>query len=450
MKPVDRYSIGYELARTWVRFTFKNLFYRSWKLRGLENIDFSKPILFAANHQNALMDALHLVLVSKAQPIFLARADIFKKKPIARILNWMKIMPVYRIRDGFDSLQKNDEIFQKCAKILAKGSSMVIFPEGNHGSQRNLRILKKGLARVAFGAEKATDFTLGLQVVPVGIDYSDYEKFRTRVTISIGNPIAVSQFKADFEEDVQKGYRALNDAIRVELEPHMIEIPWNDMYEGVMDSRTIFGKEFAEKNGLPYQSTFNKFDSDKKFIETIAEAHTKDPEQTVKTFKKIATYFKLLKRSKLRDHIPANAPYGFFKLFLDVILLIIASPIFLYGFLNHFLAFFVPDKLSRTLIKDRQFRSSVAYVLAFVVILPLTYLILGIVAQVIYDTWWITLVYLITLVPFGIFAIHYSFFFKKTIARIAYMRQLRRKNSKLMKILEIRSGILEELRQIIA
>ena len=444
MKRVDRYSVGYEIARTWVRITIRGFFYRSWKIRGLENVDLSKPTLFASNHQNALMDALNMGISTKAQSIFLTRADIFKKPIIARILNWMKLMPVYRIRDGFDSLQKNDEVFQQCAKILGNGSSIVIFPEGNHGSQRNLRMLKKGLARVAFGAELATDFSLGLQVVPIGIDYSNYEKFRTRVTISVGTPIEVKQFQKDFEKDQQKGYKALNNAIRENLLPLMIEIPINELYEGIMRSRTLYGASYANNNSLPYQTTFNKFDSDKGLIKAITEKYEQNPEETAKTCKKAATYFKLLKRSKLREHVPANAPYGFFRLTLDLLILLIGSPLFLYGFINHIFVFLVPDKLSRTLIKDRQFRSSVAYVLAFVVLLPVTYILQLLAAQLIFHNWQITLGYFISLAPFGILAIHYSFYFKKTFARIAYMRQLRKKNPQLEKLLALRESLIEE------
>ena len=57
------------------------------------------------------MDALAVLFTHNGQPVFLARADIFKKKMIAAILYFLKILPVYRIRDGFSSLKANDEIF---------------------------------------------------------------------------------------------------------------------------------------------------------------------------------------------------------------------------------------------------------------------------------------------------------------------------------------------------
>ena len=52
---------------------------------GVENINPDDHLIFAPNHQNALMDALAVLFTHKGQPVFLARADIFKKKAIASV-----------------------------------------------------------------------------------------------------------------------------------------------------------------------------------------------------------------------------------------------------------------------------------------------------------------------------------------------------------------------------
>ncbi|MCK5821153.1 MAG: 1-acyl-sn-glycerol-3-phosphate acyltransferase [Bacteroidales bacterium] len=449
MKPVENYSVGINAARYWVRFTSIKLFYRSWKMRGLDNIDPNRPKIFIANHQNALMDALNVGFLLKAQPIFLARADIFEKKSIARIFNWMKMIPIYRIRDGFDSLQKNDEVFEQCARVLGKGMNLVIFPEGNHGDQRHLRAFKKGMARVAFGAEKARDNKLNLDIIPVGIDYSHYENFRARVTLSVGNPVAVEPFSELHKENAQKGLKALNEEVRKNLVPHMIDVPWKNIYDGVMGVRTLYGARYAKKNSLPYKTSFNRFDADKSLIANIGASLEKSPEKTEAVCKKTATYFKILNRSKLRDHIPANAPYGTFRLFRNLLFLTIGLPFFLYGLINNFLIFLIPDRLSRSLIKDPQFRSSIAYVLAFVVLMPIFYTLQTLIIHWTFDLWWAPWVYLLSLIPFGLFAIYYSFWFKKARAKVGYSIKSRKKDTGLMKLLDLRKSLIEELDQLI-
>src|SRR6056297_3984123 len=94
---------------------------------------------------------------------FFWRVHIFKHPLIARILTFLKLLPIYRIRDGYESLQRNDWILEKVGDLLQHKRSLVIFPEGNHSAERRLRPLKKGICRIAFQAEEKNDFNLGLQ-----------------------------------------------------------------------------------------------------------------------------------------------------------------------------------------------------------------------------------------------------------------------------------------------
>ncbi len=67
-------------------------------------------------------------------------------------------------------------------------------PEGNHSRYRRLRTLKKGISRIVFLAEETNNFKLNIKIIPVGIDYSNYINFRSRLFINYGEPINVSDF----------------------------------------------------------------------------------------------------------------------------------------------------------------------------------------------------------------------------------------------------------------
>ena len=97
---IEKYSARYALLKSAAGFWHNNVFYRKVIVLGRENINPDDPLIFAPNHQNALMDALAVLFTHKGQPVFLARADIFKRKTIAAILYFLKILPVYRIREG--------------------------------------------------------------------------------------------------------------------------------------------------------------------------------------------------------------------------------------------------------------------------------------------------------------------------------------------------------------
>jgi len=170
---IEKYSARYALLKTFAGFWHNNVFYRKVIVHGRENINPDHHLIFAPNHQNALMDALAVLFTHKGQPIFLARADIFKRKSIAAILYFLKILPVYRIRDGFSSLKSNDEIFSKTIDVLKHKNGLVILPEGDHSGFRRLRQLKKGICRIAFQSDEATGYNLKIKIIPVGIEFSN-------------------------------------------------------------------------------------------------------------------------------------------------------------------------------------------------------------------------------------------------------------------------------------
>ena len=79
------------------------------------------------------------------QVVFLARADIFKGKMLIRILTFLNIMPIYRIRDGYENVKRNDEVFEKTNQVMRnRYNPLGIFPEGNHGDRRRLTEPCKG------------------------------------------------------------------------------------------------------------------------------------------------------------------------------------------------------------------------------------------------------------------------------------------------------------------
>ena len=168
---IEKYSAGYALLKSVAGFWHNNVFYRKVIVLGRENINPNDPVIFAPNHQNALMDAMAVLFTNKGQNVFLARADIFKKKTVAAILYFLKILPVYRIRDGFSSLKGNDEIFIKTIDVLKNKNGLVILHEGDHAGFRRLRQLKKGICRVAFQSDEATGFNLNIKIIPVGIEF---------------------------------------------------------------------------------------------------------------------------------------------------------------------------------------------------------------------------------------------------------------------------------------
>ena len=79
---------------------------------------------------------------------YLTRADIFKKKIASNFFKSVYMLPIYRQRDGVNTVKKNEEVFDYCFDILNNKGNIIIFPEGNHSNIKKLRSLKKGIARI--------------------------------------------------------------------------------------------------------------------------------------------------------------------------------------------------------------------------------------------------------------------------------------------------------------
>jgi len=168
--------------------------YRRIEYVGLEKVPKDSAVIYAPNHANALMDALVILAIDEKPKVFVARADIFRNPKIARILYFLRIMPIMRIRDGMEEVRKNDVTIHKSADVLKDGVPFCILPEGTHRAKHSLLPLGKGIFRIAIEAQELLAGEMPVYVVPVGLEYGNYFRFRSTVLIQVGDPINVRDY----------------------------------------------------------------------------------------------------------------------------------------------------------------------------------------------------------------------------------------------------------------
>ena len=395
---IEKYSAGYALLKSVAGFWHNNVFYRKVIVLGRENINPGDALIFAPNHQNALMDALAVLFTHKGQPVFLARADIFKRKTIAAILYFLKILPVYRIRDGFSSLKGNDEIFTKTIDVFKNKNGLVILPEGDHAGFRRLRQLKKGICRVAFQSDEATGFSLKIKIIPVALEFSNYSRFRQVLTVEYGKPIEVSEYFDSYKVNPERALNELRSRLSEEMKGIMVHIEEDD-YEAIDELRGMINGRFSDDIRFP------KLFRDRILVNKMNQIKVSDPAlyericslslEIKKKAKELNTDYRLLEKKK--------HPMGW--LIAGMIGIVLTFPLFIYGNIFNLTFLEIPNLQIRK-IKDPQFHSSIRYgislVLAFV-FLPL-YLILSL---FIFSSWWLGLLIFLTLPMSGLFAWNY-------------------------------------------
>ena len=416
---IEKYSAGYALLKTVAGFWHNNVFYRKVIVMGRDNINPDDPLIFAPNHQNALMDALAVLFTHSGQPVFLARADIFKKKMIAAVLYFLKILPVYRIRDGFSSLKANDEIFLKTIDVLKNKNGVVILPEGDHAGFRRLRQLKKGICRVAFQSDEATGFNLKIKIIPVGIEYSNYTRYRQVLTVAYGKPLDVSEYHEIYRESPERALNELRSRLSDEMKSNMIHIPEED-YEALDELRSMINGRFGDDIRFP------KLFRDRLLIEKLNLLKVSDQPvydricslslQIKKKTRKLKIDYRLLEKKK--------HPLGW--LIAGILGIVLTFPLFIYGNIFNLTFLQIPNLQIRK-IKDPQFHSSVKYgislALAFV-FLPV-YLIL---ALILFAPWWFGIMIFLSLPLSGLFAWDYYLVFKRIKGGFKASRLIREKD----------------------
>jgi 1-acyl-sn-glycerol-3-phosphate acyltransferase len=425
---IEKYSAGYALLKTMAGFWHNNVFYRRVIVLGSENINPNDHLIFAPNHQNALMDALAVLFTHSGQPVFLARADIFRKKVIAAILYFLKILPVYRLRDGFSSLKGNDDIFLKTIDVLKNRNGVVILPEGDHAGFRRLRQLKKGICRVAFQSDEATGFNLKMKIIPVGIEFSNYSRVRSVLTVAYGKPIEVSEYYESYKLNPERALNELRSRLSNELKSIMVHIESEEDYEAIDELRDIINGPYSDSIKFP------KLERDRILVSKLNNLKSSDPA----IYEKICSLSLKIKKKACELNISYRLlrkkrhPLGW--LVAGVIALIATFPLFLYGNIFNLTFLHLPD-LQVKKIKDPQFHSSVRYgislALAFV-FLPL-YLIISL---FIFSSWWMGLLIFLTLPASGFFAWVYFLEYRRIMGGFRVRKLIRQKNSEFLHLKE--------------
>lgn len=195
---MTRKKIWYHFVKNYIRiglsFYFKNI-----QIEGKENIPDKKAILFVANHQNALIDPFLIGATNQRIFHYLTQAQVFKNSFAHTLLSSINMIPVYRMRDGYDTLSKNEDTFQKCYRILDDNEAILIFAEGSHNLQRRVRALSKGFTRIAFGALEHNPKN-EIDIIPIGFNYNDAKEYGSKVSVHYGKPISVNYYKDNFDK----------------------------------------------------------------------------------------------------------------------------------------------------------------------------------------------------------------------------------------------------------
>ena len=387
----------YTVLKPWACWAITHS-YRKCQTHGEENIPTDGSVLLSPNHCNTLMDALVVLRAYKKQTVFGARADIFNKPLIAKFMFFARILPMVRQRDGLRNVLKNKDTQETIVETLENNIRFCMYPEGTHRAKHSLQGLGKGIFRAALAANEKFGDEKPVYIVPVGIEYGDYFRYRTTSLINYGKPINVTEFvkELDLENEAQ-----VMEALRKELSSCMTELFTYFKYDENYDAKWTLTKMLAirdRKKGYGDFGTdlYEDMLRNRQIASDIEKAMEEHPEEMAELLAEVKSFE--IKRKKAGISI-----YAFKKKSNPVMnavgkgfAALLGLPYFLYSAVTNLplwaTAFFVRGK-----VRDKAFRNTVS----FGVKLAMTTILFPIYAALAFclAPWWLALTLLILWLP---------------------------------------------------
>ena len=440
------YSMGYAFVRNFIAVPGFKLFYRNIHVIGAEKVPDEGPIVFTPNHQNALMDAMCILCTKNRQPVFVARADIFQKPVIIKALHSLRILPIYRKRDGVNTSDNNQETFDIILKVLHHGRSVGIMPEGTHSEIKHLRALQKGVFRIAMKAQEEYGNRPGVKIIPVGLEYGDLVKFRSDVIIKYGEAIDLSGYYDLYTENPNRAFKVLQDLLTERMKEGMIHIENQTYYTEIEQMRVIYARQAARKMGLDYNNGENQLHIQQSIIAAMENLATDNPGAMEILCSKIRSYLAILKNCRIDDQQVAK-PFSLPALILHFLLIFLGIPIWISGTLMNYIPYRIAYWGSHK-VKDPQFISSVQYVIGLIVY-PLFQIILAILFIIFIPCIWGKLVMILLPVPLGVMTYNIYMSVGTLTKRWIFWRGMRKKDPSILQASALRKTIFDILDKMI-
>lgn len=392
----------YQVLKIIVKVALR-IYFSETKIKNRERLQFKGPAIVVSNHQNTLMDVLVTAAPARAQFYFLANAGLFKSKFGNWFFNTFYCIPIERTLDTNGKPTNNEANFARVHQHLENGGTIYIAPEGTSWMKRHLHPLKTGTARIAFSAEQKNDYGLDLQILPLGLNYSDHNGFRSQLFIKVGEPLYMRDFREMYAADPIQAVRHVTDLLEAQMRELMLHT--RD------DAEDALLKKLEEilQNNTPLNIEAQYYRS-RKVLEQLHSWRDTADATYIKFEQKVNEYYKLLNKYHIDDQAVATAPGR--GIWLNILGAIIGLPVFLYGFINNFLPAWIPAATMRYL-KERYnlyigYTSTVKISLG-VVTFPLFYWLQSELVQDFWGTsasWW----YLLSLPITGWVALKYEDF----------------------------------------
>lgn len=294
---------------------------------------------------------------------------------ISFLLRTVDALPVYRRIDAGEDASKNQLTFEACRNLLQKDGSIALFPEGVSHNSPKLLPAKTGAARIALGAASGDGVKSDLEIVPVGLFYTNKTLFRSEAMLHFGEPFKIVPAGLDLDgepsrDTVRKLTEKIEDALR--------EVTLNA--ETDADLHTAVVAESIFSSAAENENLGEKFEFLQKFVAGRSGRVDSPAKESLEST--LYDYDRKLDGYGIEPEHLSLAQFSRWavmkqavkQMWLPMILLPLAIP----GVAIHFLAYWSCDLFSRIYARHgADDVASTVKVLAGMLFIPLTWLIIA-------------------------------------------------------------------------
>jgi len=366
------YQFARNLAALAMLVLFKKLYYiDSHKLPKKKG-----ATIFAVNHPTAFIDPFIYMVYSRYNCYFLLRGDFFKVSKFVRwFMDQIRLIPIFRQRDGFSALKQNQALFEQFYEIIHQKRDISIMVEGSHDHRKRLRPIQRGAARIVFGTyDKYGD--KDITIVPVGVTFSDVTKFRSTAAVKFGDPIYVEDYIELHESNARKAMLGLTKDIGQRIKPLLVHVEREEDDE-LADHLLDFLRHDTKMLLIP--SFSRKSAHLDKEIALVNQLNELEEASKATLRSKVTNYLNLLKSLNVSDlGVSKSKKVGF----ITTLFILFGSPLFLIGYILGFIPLMIVKKVLSG-IKKKEFVTSMMLVAGmfgyfiYFTILLITSLIIG-------------------------------------------------------------------------
>lgn len=445
-------TMSYRLFKGYVRLYHNKIYYKKSYTVGAENIPEECPLLIVSNHQNSLCDPLALLFSIRnrrgRKVRVISRADVFNRPKTGKFLNWLGILPAYRLAiDGEDYQTNNLETFESAENELLNDGTVVIFPEGKHQNKRWLGKFSSGYLHIAFEAAEKSNFEKEIFILPSCNHYSDFFNTKEDVLIKFGKPISLAPFYELYKTKPRTAQRQVNALVREQVEELMLNVTDLENYEAFDYLRNTYGVRYAEEQGYNPDKLPEKLLADKKLYKELESAKTENPELIQSIYDDTLKLKQKTEQLGLEDAC-FDKKNKLWRIFLELFLFALFFPLFLIATFPNLMIVYAPTSLTKN-IKDPMLHSSFKFAIGILLTVPVLYMFSFLfVWKVVTGSFLFSIIFLSLLPVLGAFAVNYKKRWRSLKKEWIYFSMFG--NGELFDLISLRQKIYNQLDELLS